>query len=86
MSIEFTPETLMAKRAVSEDGIYRMIDVDGFWSVFFEGKNVQLIGTSMKEVDAMKLIDIHMRSTREKAEQLKKTCNCGGRCHDTEGC
>lgn len=86
MSVEFTPETLFAKKAVAPEGTYRMIEVDGFWSVFYEGVSVRLIGTSMDEIGAMKLIDVHMRIEREKAAELKKTCNCGGKCNNTKGC
>lgn len=84
MSIEFTPETLSSKRAETPEGTYRMIEVDGFWSVFYEGKRVELIGTSMREIDAMKMIDVHMSCVRRENMEIKKTCNCGGRCHDAE--
>ena len=86
MSLEFSFEKLSSRKVEVPFGTYRMIEVDGYWSVFYQGRKVVLIGSSMSEIDAMKMIDVHMKHESEKEEELKKSCNCGGKCHDTEGC
>ena len=86
MSLEFSFEKLSCRKVEVPFGTYRMIEVDGYWSVFYQGRKVVLIGSSMSEIDAMKMIDVHMKYEAEKEEELKKSCNCGGKCHDTEGC
>ena len=81
MAVEFKPENLSCRTAASRDGIYRMFEVDGYWTALYEGKSARLLGTSLQEIDAMKLIDMHIR---REAEKCQCNGNCGGKCHDAD--
>lgn len=77
MSTDFIRSSLTSMIHEDESGSYIMIEFNDRWIVLKHNNTTKLLGDNMTEVDAMKIVDFHVRQTmKEACEHGCKKCTC----------